>query len=99
MAFFEANNPGFKYKYADSSKKIKKQLSGNESTVKGTGSKYRWDFVAWSECSKKCGGGIMTSYPSCIEEGHGVVAKYHCCGVTPPMGKILPCNLQPCSYK
>ena len=48
--FYDKTNPGVHYEYFSKSGESKSPP------------KYVWDFVDWSECSAKCGGGTMVKY-------------------------------------
>ncbi|XP_033228893.1 A disintegrin and metalloproteinase with thrombospondin motifs 7-like [Belonocnema kinseyi] len=86
---FVANyNPGVHYEY----------FTKNSSSFTYS-PKYSWDFVDWSECSAKCGGGTMLSEPTCIEQQSGKVTNSFCSGVPRPETKSRICNEHPCSAK
>ncbi|XP_053976514.1 A disintegrin and metalloproteinase with thrombospondin motifs 7-like [Hylaeus volcanicus] len=61
--------------------------------------KYIWDFMEWSECNAKCGGGTMISEPSCVEEHGGKVSVSFCQGIQPPEPKSRTCNSEQCPAK
>ncbi|KAG7204373.1 hypothetical protein KM043_004817 [Ampulex compressa] len=87
-AFFNpSNNPGIRYKYYVAS------------TDPSYAPKYIWDFIEWSECGAKCGGGTMISEATCVEEHGGKVSPSFCEGVPRPEPKSRICNQNPCTAK
>ncbi|XP_076766964.1 A disintegrin and metalloproteinase with thrombospondin motifs 12 [Xylocopa sonorina] len=78
------SNPGIRYEYY--------VMSTDPSYTP----KYVWDFMEWSACNAKCGGGTMISEASCIEENGGKVSPTFCEGVPRPDPKSRVCNNDPC---
>ncbi|XP_043523345.1 A disintegrin and metalloproteinase with thrombospondin motifs 7-like [Frieseomelitta varia] len=86
--FFKRNeNPGIRYEY---------YVLSSDPSYKP---KYLWDFMEWSECSVKCGGGTMISEAACIEEHGGKVSPTFCEGIPRPDPKSRVCNSEPCLAK
>ncbi|XP_024946987.1 A disintegrin and metalloproteinase with thrombospondin motifs 7 [Cephus cinctus] len=86
--FYDPNsNPGITYKYY-----VK---SANSSYTP----KYLWDYVEWSDCDAKCGGGTKLSEPTCIEQQAGKVSSSYCQSITRPEAKSEICNQKPCGPK
>ncbi|NP_001123217.1 ADAM metallopeptidase with thrombospondin type 1 motif-like [Nasonia vitripennis] len=85
--FYAADNPGVHYEYyADSPNKSHKP-------------KYSWEYLEWSDCDAKCGGGTKISEASCVEEKAGKVTAEYCNGIKQPPPKSQTCNEAPCSPK
>ncbi|KAI4479568.1 hypothetical protein M0804_010965 [Polistes exclamans] len=86
--FFTAKlNPGIHYGYSIGSSNV------------SHAPKYMWDFVEWSECNAKCGGGSMVSEATCVEESSGKVSPSFCSGIPQPDAKSQVCNKEPCVAK
>lgn len=59
---------------------------------------YEWEFLDWSECSKRCNTGVKTSRATCVEKHVGkVAAKF--CSAPRPEDKVMTCNNQPCTFR
>ncbi|XP_034196359.2 A disintegrin and metalloproteinase with thrombospondin motifs 7 isoform X1 [Osmia lignaria lignaria] len=61
--------------------------------------KYMWDFMEWSDCNAKCGGGTMISEATCSEEHGGKVSPTFCKDIPKPDPKSRICNPNPCPAK
>ncbi|KAI4488512.1 hypothetical protein M0802_011552 [Mischocyttarus mexicanus] len=61
--------------------------------------KYMWDFVEWSECNARCGGGSMVSEATCVEENSGKVSPSFCNSIPQPEPKSQVCGQDPCEAK
>ncbi|XP_033312018.1 A disintegrin and metalloproteinase with thrombospondin motifs 12-like [Bombus bifarius] len=85
--FHPRQNPGIHYVY---------YVMSNDPSYKP---KYLWDFMEWSDCSVKCGGGTMISEAACIEEKGGKVSLEFCDGMSRPDPKTRVCNSEACPAK
>lgn len=85
--FYANENVGYHYKYSEPS----------------TGStyqpQYHWEFVEWGDCSTRCGGGVQTADPDCLEEKAGKVTPSFCDAKAKPESMKRKCNEQPCKTK
>ncbi|XP_048524385.1 A disintegrin and metalloproteinase with thrombospondin motifs 12 isoform X1 [Dendroctonus ponderosae] len=82
--FFEQNNPGYVYKWAEQSV---------DSTYEP---RYHWEIGEFEECSVACGGGSQSAKIDCIEEKAGKVSMNFCAGLDRPKEQAKNCNEQPC---
>lgn len=86
VVYYKNENVGYHYKYAE-------PIAQNYQPV------YHWEFVEWEDCSVRCGGGIETSEPSCLEAKAGKVGPSFCQGLEKPHPLTEKCNEQPCKTK
>ncbi|XP_014212896.1 A disintegrin and metalloproteinase with thrombospondin motifs 12-like [Copidosoma floridanum] len=85
--FYKSSNPGVHYKY---------YVDTPATSYVPT---YSWEFVEWTDCDAKCGGGVKISEASCTEARAGKVAPRFCKTIVKPPPKSQTCNKAPCRAK
>lgn len=53
-----------------------------------------WEYIAWSTCSKTCGGGVQTRTVSCVNKSGQIVSRTQCRTTAPVSSRS--CNSQSC---
>lgn len=97
IAFFKPQNIGYKYEFyiRNSNNEIKPTRN-----LVSPSMNYHWEFVAWSTCDKRCGGGISKAHPVCVsDKGDGEVSDKFCDGIIKPEVKTKICNRDLCRIK
>ncbi|CAG9772555.1 unnamed protein product [Ceutorhynchus assimilis] len=87
IAFFEQENPGYTYSWAEPS---------IDSTYEPH---YHWEIGEYGDCSLICGGGTQIATINCMEEKAGKVSSNFCSGLDQPKAVTKNCNEQPCKKK
>ncbi|XP_060526930.1 A disintegrin and metalloproteinase with thrombospondin motifs 12-like [Cylas formicarius] len=87
VCFYEAQNVGYSYKYA-------------EPTVDSSYEPhYHWEVAEFSDCSALCGGGTKRAAYNCVEDKAGKVSGNFCVGVDKPPETVMNCNEEPCKKR
>ena len=89
MVFFETENVGYKYEYYIRNKNYrpksgknrkgdgKKQRGAgtNDTSVSEISNDYHWDYVEWTNCNFRCGGGETKAEPVCVSDQGELVCE------------------------
>lgn len=85
--YYTPENVGYHYRYSEPSAQSNYQPQ------------YHWEFLEWSDCSVRCGGGVEVAEPECVEEKAGKVTATFCEKIEKPQLEKRKCNEQPCKTK